>query len=328
MQTTIENQIKKALELLKLPPSSTREDILLRTEELNKRCFEGRFNEDTGELSEYTLAMQTLLQHYRTDYDFSGKPRKSVDYMHIVSSYDERLDVAYKLMQIRIRKRKIRKMLLRVGIIIVLLSAIITSIAIPIARNIAIEHKYEKIEEYMTTFSRENMFVIGEYLDELPKGYNNSLSISTMYTLIMKHVTTIEEGNMYVDYAEMQKAYNTLEVMSAGSYEWDLTNYLGSVDLRIRMFNITWTDGEVLFSLRVNDAQNGERLLSTVPNNKEPAKVYYFFQRYDWQEFGYERVQDWRDRFIAYRIVSLSSTELTLYCYANGEMYVLHPTDE
>lgn len=141
---------------------------------------------------------------------------------------------------------------------------------------------------------------------------------------IINNYSSIERWNRVVRFANNHS-------------HWNIDQYLWNYSMRDIIFNHLWTglDGNYHFWYHWD---SGYKLSSSIPNNKEDGKDYYFFMEYGLSEnhefyinqtitFGFENVDDKEDRFYAYRIENFGYIDndavIDAYCFKDDQTYTL-----
>ena len=179
---------------------------------------------------------------------------------------------------------------------------------------------------------RGYFYSIDDYLDKLPTTYKDVSEIksdSNYLKKVIKNYSSIERWNKVVKYCNKHD-------------HWDATEYMWNYSMRDIIYNHYWKgyDTNYAFYWRWD---SGEKLMSTLPNNKESSKEYYFFTEYKDSEnheffinqtilFGYENINDKNDRFYAFRIQDFGYTNdnkavVDAYCYKDGNTYTMKLSD-
>ncbi|ERJ11312.1 hypothetical protein [Haloplasma contractile] len=189
--------------------------------------------------------------------------------------------------------------------------------------------KYNQIQEMLLDFDKDNMNTIGDYIEYLPKDYKNLKGIQEDYEMIMGNVYIIENSYVNENHLKMRNAFYKLSTFDEKSQNFDLSGYLETVDRDVFILDVYWSnDDGHYFQVKLNDLNpNNSTLYSSLPTHIEEGKDYYYFTGGDWESIGLKNVDNFSDRFNAYRIESVSVKELELYCFKDGKTYTLYSDD-
>lgn len=172
---------------------------------------------------------------------------------------------------------------------------------------------------------------IDKYISELPKTYKDVSEIKSdreYLGRVINNYSSIERWNKVASYAKKHA-------------HWNVSNYLWNYSMRDIIYNHYWSglDNNYHFWYHWD---SGEKLSSSIPNNKESSKGYYFFMEYGRSEnheffinqtitFGYENINDKNDRFYAFRVENFgfegSDAVVSAYCFKDGKTYEMKLND-
>ena len=307
MKSSILNDIKEALEILGLSSIATKDQIFERTKKLKAVYEDSESVEDMAKLSKIYQASQIVLENF--------------EYLSQINSINEEPNNNVSNIETFPPKKNKRKLNL---ILISIFLVIILGISIPLGIIISRQNTYHKLEELMMNVAYINdIRMIGFEIDKLPYEYRDIQEIKEVYQIIRSEMFKINEGKLMEDYESMRIAYYNLVLLDNTNFNWDLSDYLESVDNRILLLNIYWYNVRDEFHLYINPSTNKIILQTNLPNDKKSGSNYYFYTENNYTVIGYENQTDSTDKFEAYRIVSIKENEIKIYSVRTNQTYTL-----
>lgn len=179
---------------------------------------------------------------------------------------------------------------------------------------------------------RGYFYSIDDYLEKLPNTYKDVSEIKSDRNYLKKVInnySSIERWNKVINYCNSHS-------------HWDATEYMWNYSMGNIIYNHYWKGYDTNYAFYWH-WDSGEKLMSTLPNNKESSKEYYFFTEYKDSEnheffinqtivFGYENINNKNDRFYAFRIQDFGYTNdnkavVDAYCYKDKNTYTMKLSD-
>lgn len=228
---------------------------------------------------------------------------------------------------------KKKKITILVSIVLAIIFAL--GIGLGVGIPLSFRAKYLWVEDALMHFDRYNMYLIGEKIESLPVDYRDISAFKTKYKIVMNEVNVIENiSPNYLsdeDAENARKAYANLVSYNDISFEINTIDYLKTVDLKILFYGKEWKNGLDVFCLQDGtlDAETSALLYSSLPNDKEGSKEYYYTERkvYGNYIYGYENKDNSDEYFDAYKITKVLITEeseqIVIYCFKNDMTYTL-----
>lgn len=307
MKSSILNDIKEALEILGLSSIATKDQIIERTKKLKAVYEDSESVEDMAKLSKIYQASQIVLENF--------------EYLSQINSINEDPNNNVSNIETFPPKKNKRKLNL---ILISIFLVIILGISIPLGIIISRQNTYHKLEELMMNVANINdIRMIGFEIDKLPYEYRDIQEIKEVYQIIRSEMFKIYEGKLMEDYESMRIAYYNLVLLDNTNFNWDLSDYLESVDNRILLLNIYWYNVRDEFHLYINQSTNKIFLQTNLPNDKKSGTNYYYYTENNFTIIGYENQADATDKFEAFKIVSIKENEIKIYSFRTNQTYTL-----
>lgn len=338
------NEVIEALEFLGLNPLSTKEQIIARTKKLRSVYEDSDTLEDMAKLSEILKASQIILSNYdllnqiyeeknvlkNASYNIGNEYVQTKttsleaekNYQNLIQEEKDDLLINDLLINNLISPRQ-KKKKSSFGIIAGVIFLLVVAISIPLGINYIREDRYENIEAMMMNVQNSNINSIGDEIDKLPYNYRDIETIKNQYQMILREVTIIRNSDVKNDYEKMRIAYYNLVLIDNTTYTWNLSKYLESVDNRVLLYYISWSNGTYTFRLSPDQESASQWLSADLPNDKKTGVAYNFFAEDNYTIYGYVNRADSNDKFYAYEIVSISEDEIKIYCYSNKQTYTL-----
>ena len=193
-------------------------------------------------------------------------------------------------------------------------------------------NNYKALLKAMQNVNGSNYKQIGTLLDKLPTGYEDTGKIRTQYNELRKYITAIESSTLTTRSCDaFRTAYVNLLSFNNKYHNWDISNYVKNDIYKNHfkkfVFGREWTDGSN--KLHWYEDSDGQRLSTTLPNNKKSWLDYYFTTSGYGTNFiiGYENIKDSKDEFDAFKIVDVIYSNgvwsISVYCYSNERTYTL-----
>lgn len=218
---------------------------------------------------------------------------------------------------------------------IIIVVVLIAAISIPITVSTVRSNRYQNLLDDMTQVRTYNdLITIEEEIEKLPFDYRNTEDIRLEIRSILNDAERL--SSIYVGYnntsadefLEARQAYFRLYDVDQTAVNWNLSDYLESIDYRILLVNKYWSGSGYYFNLYQTGEENQITLSTDLPNDKDYNEDYYYFY-YDYTHvFGYELQSDTDDEFDAYKIISVSEDKLVIYSYTTETRYNLTTDDE
>lgn len=334
--------IQEALNVLGVASDSTKEQILNQTQKLKAKYQTLDSFENHQKVSEIESAKKILLLHLNsTTLNNSSKahsdPKKQNDTVDFKSFMAQKTPPnrkkqsnsnASSMMDTdSSQNQKYFKYFKKKNTVIFLCSLAVFAIiiAIPFTVNYYRESRYTAIESMMMDFNTFNMYLIEDYINDLPDDYENIKIYKEDYNIIMDDVKIIENGDIGTDYKNMREAYFNLIHYNNNS-PYDLSSYIDNVDGRIPLYNIEFSNGSKYFWLQPDPEEPSRSLLCTgLPNNQKSYVDYFYTSAENYRVFGYKNQYNHHDQFDAYRILYVDKHELEIYSYKSQKVYLLYP---
>ena len=196
------------------------------------------------------------------------------------------------------------------------------------------EELYKELENYTNGIYSESDYVrIDELLDKLPENYKNVARIKDEYFDMRKYIVQLSQARLSDSESETSRAsFKKLTKMQDSNRFWDLSKFFANPNICDSIvYGQYWGQGSDYFYWHDSnrDDYTGEVLSTSLSNEKDATKEYYFFTNYVGElSFGFHNKNDLNDSFMAYSLKFVAYTNDSLYinmtCYKENFTYTLY----
>lgn len=193
--------------------------------------------------------------------------------------------------------------------------------------------KYQQLTDEMENI-RIPQLSINEIIDclcTLPKYYKDVAEITAQATYINKRINDLNQALIDSDpsYSSIQQSYMEL-CERADTYEkWDIagiTEYYLKFDSVIYSFLEGEWENSAGYSFEMENTTSDVFFITTnLPSKKDPNAKYSF--HIENQIVYYTNKANKNDSFGAYKILQVTNSSVSIYCYSNSKTYVLQYKD-
>jgi hypothetical protein len=317
MNPRLQRKIEQAKAFLGLETVTTREAII---DQVNALRIESEFNPSHrmwAKRRDIERAGMFLLQHFDA---ITGYVSQWI-YIDPIAFFISEEEAA--------RVRKIEKIKV-ISVLVVLLAivGIYLTDAIPASTQANREFLRSSALLYRTTLNVSNYETFESILDRIEDDSDID-RLKEEYALIRDQVHIWANGDLYVDFAAMREAYYFLLAYDQSNDAWLLSKLL---NLNGRILPLVLgsrfeANGE-FFEIQVTNAANQTiQIMTSFPTAKIPGQSYVVEPSFSWRDFTFRNINDSANYFIAFRIQTITETEIQIYIFANQTTYTLNYDD-